>query len=244
MGVNKIEIKNIEVYYNDYPVIEDFSLDIVEGEIVAFFGPSGCGKSTLLKAVLGQVILNKGVVLLEGLPSDKYTKTIAYTPQDNQLLPWLTVEENVTLWSEESLKNRQSIPYSVAHALEVVELTRHKLKLPAHLSGGMARRAALARALATHADIFALDEVFVSVEKRIRKKLMVSIRNHVKERKITTLLISHDYEEAVFMADRIVVLSPGAGDIRKIVRVQLPEHRDENIFDSDVFKTSSMELIV
>ena len=132
---------------------------------------------------------------------------------------------------------------NVAEAIEAVELSESIKKMPYELSGGMARRTALARCLSTHSDIMLLDEAFVSVERRLRRKLMSTIRSHIKENEITAILVSHDYEEATFMADRIVFLSALPAQILKISDVNLPLIRKESIFESELFKKATLELL-
>lgn len=237
-----IKYENVDVTFATYPVIQRFSLDISRGEVISFFGPSGCGKSTLLKLLLGLLLPVNGKVSIDNIPASEYNGTMAYTPQDNQLLPWKSIEANIELWRKKS-ENGLKKAFSTKEAISIVELTEHKEKLPFQISGGMARRTALARCLATNSSIMALDEVFVSIEKSMRRRLMIGIRQHIKDKGITGVLISHDFEETVFMSDRIVVLTPGAGEIKKIIRVDLPSERDLTTFELNSFKTVSLDLI-
>ena len=239
-----ISISNLEIKYGKYTVIKDFNLEIKAGEIVTLFGPSGCGKSTILRSVLGQIEIESGNVQINGKVASKFKEPLAYTPQSNELLPWKTVAENVDFWYSQTLPFRTDNSISPDKALELVELDKQKHFLPKHLSGGMERRAALARCICTNSEFMLLDEAFVSVERRLRRKLMYDIRNSIKANNMTALIISHDYEEAVFMSDRILKLTANPTSISKIHTVNLPEHRTIDIFDSPIFEKDMLEVVL
>lgn len=239
-----IEFRDVSLAYGDDLVVEEFTLAVDQGEIVCLFGPSGCGKSTLLKSALGMLIPRQGAVDLEGVAADRYELPISYVPQDNELFRWLNVYENVTLWHRESRRD-SPMPGGVEpkEALEAVGLSSDGDKMPYELSGGMARRTALARGLATSGRVVLMDEAFISVERKLRRELMCSIRTHIKQNEISALLISHDFEEAIFMSDRVVVLSAVPARIDAVLRVELPPDRDMRVFDSPEFRQTAMNLI-
>ena len=236
-----ISFKNVSIKYGEYDILNDFNLEIKKGEVLTLFGPSGCGKTTLMKSILGITGPSKGSVLVNGMVAKNYTKIISYTPQDNQLLPWLTVEQNIKLWLKESNADKVSI----SDILEEVDLSNHKSKLIKELSGGMQRRTALARGMATKALIMCFDEVMVSIERGMRRKLMMYLRKYLKDNDITALLISHDHEEAVFLSDRIVVLSPAPTKILKEIDVNsyVGRDRNEELFDKDVFLSTCTKIV-
>jgi ABC-type nitrate/sulfonate/bicarbonate transport system ATPase subunit len=171
-----ISIKNLSVYYGATAVIENFSLDINKGEIITLFGPSGCGKSTVLKSILGIVEPVSGTVYIKGIAALSYNEPLAYTPQMNELLAWKSVLQNAELWYRESAKKiKQGYALSPAYALDYLELKEAANKLPGQLSGGMERRSALARCLATNSDIMILDEAFISIERSLSRVLQKDI---------------------------------------------------------------------
>lgn len=239
-----ISISNLEIKYGKYTVIKDFNLEIKAGEIVTLFGPSGCGKSTILRAVLGQIEIEAGSIKINDIPVSKFKEPLAYTPQSNELLPWKTVAENVEFWHAQTLSSKTENSILPDTAIKMVELDKQKHFLPKHLSGGMERRAALARCICTNSEFMLLDEAFVSVERRLRRKLMYDIRTAIKANNMTALIISHDYEEAVFMSDRILKLTANPTSISKIHTVNLPEHRTIDIFDKPIFEKDMLEVVL
>jgi len=240
-----ISFDNPKIFYEDFSVIESFRLNIQKGEIVTLFGPSGCGKSTLMKALINQISPeDKNSIRINGDSASEYSKPIAYTPQDNELLPWLNVYNNIRLWWKDSMNTDENI---IDEILDLLDLTFAKGKLPQALSGGMARRAALARCLATRSEIMCLDEVLVGIQRGFRRSLMVNTRRFLTKNSITTLIISHDYEEAVFMSDRIVLLSPSPTVISTPpiqVKSILGPNRNLNTFDSPKFNSISKQMFI
>lgn len=244
MGIDSniaIDISNIEIKYGNFSVIKDFSLQIPKGEIVTLFGPSGCGKSTILKAVLNQIQISSGSILIDCINSNSYKKSLAYTPQTNELLPWKTVLQNIELWYNDTIETKMESSINPSEALEMVELSNQQYLLPSQLSGGMERRTALARCISTNSEFILLDEAFIAVERRLRRKLMVDIRNHIKTNKMTALIISHDVEEAVFMSDRIIKLLANPTEVSIDYKVELQESRNNGTFDSASFAATVMQ---
>ena len=192
-----------------------------------------------MKALLNLIVPGKGKVFINTVEADKYKYIIGYVPQDNQLLPWQTLRENVDLWRKESGNKK---PFITDDILELMELADHGHKHPSNLSGGMQRRASLARGLATQTEILCLDEVLVSIERGLRKKIMMQMRKYIKKNNISAILISHDYEEAVYMSDRIYVLSAAPTEILKTINI-LEAERDLSFFDSDAFESYAQKMV-
>lgn len=239
-----IEYNNPIIKYGDFNVIESFNLKVEDGEIITLFGPSGCGKSTLMKGLLNLVVPeNLNSILIDNTPANQYSKPISYTPQSNELLPWLTVRENIELWANDS--NNDDIEI-VDKVITLLDLKDAQNKLPKELSGGMARRTALARCLATKSSIMCLDEVLVGIQRSFRRSLMVNLRAFLKKNQITTIIISHDHEEASFMSDRIVVLSPSPTTITKppiVVSDYLDNSRDVQVFLDPKFEIVNQQIV-
>lgn len=243
MGGLAVGILNLDVALSSTRIVEDVSVSTRFGEVTTFFGPSGCGKSTVLKCILGLVQPSSGVATIEGESPKDYHKPIAYTPQNSELLRWLDVESNVLLWHRESAASTSvRTGLSPQQAIEAVELSGACNKLPFELSGGMERRAALARCLATHSRVMLLDEAFTSVERRLRRKLMSYIRNHILVNEISALLVTHDIEEAVFMSDKVLMLTALPAQVSRTYDIPLPSVRDEKIFDTPAFDNAVLHL--
>lgn len=231
----QISFENISLTFGNNNIVEKFNLNIKDGEIVTFFGPSGCGKSSIMKLVLGIYTPIYGSVKINNTNADEYQHPISYVPQDNELLPWLSVKENIEVWS----KHSPNATLTVQKVIDMVDLHQHSTKLPSALSGGMSRRTALARGLATKSEILCFDEAMVGIEKTMRHKLLFNLRNHVKKNNATAIFISHDYEETIFLSDKIIVFSPPPTVISKTIDVNALSNnaeRDNNFLGSTIFK--------
>jgi NitT/TauT family transport system ATP-binding protein len=236
-----IEIEQLTIEYGDFRVIENLSFTVLPGEILTLYGPSGCGKSTIIKALLGQLPF-EGKISIGGAPSFLYKKPIGYVPQDNDLLPWKTVHQNVELWHSEQADGELSgLPSDQALALVGLQLAADKK--PAELSGGMQRRSILARALATNCELMLFDESFISIERPLRRKILTALRQYIKDRKITCISISHDLEEAVYMSDRIITLTANPTVATADIVNILPTQRDADIFDQRIFIEQTLALV-
>lgn len=234
-----VAFEDIAIEYGNYTILKNLSFEINKGEIVSLFGPSGCGKTSVMKALLGIVETKHGEIKIDKAHSGNYNKIVGYVPQDNQLLPWLTIEENIELWRYHSKNQNED---STTEILKIIGLHEHRNKLPKELSGGMQRRTALARGLVTNTEILCLDEVLVSIERGMRRDLMIWMRDYIKKNNITTLLISHDYEETVFMSDKVYVFSPSPTVILKTVEIK-SANRDIYYFTSKEFDVNAKKLV-
>ena len=215
-----IDIDGITVEYRSkgrsLRAIEDVSVTIGAGEFVAIIGPSGCGKSTLLRAVAHLIEPAAGHIRIGDMdPSDLVrSKRLGIAFQDHALLPWLDVEGNLELpWR---MAHRKPDPSRIADLIELVGLTGFEDARPRELSGGMRQRVSIARALALEPDVLLLDEPFGALDAVTRRRMNLELQQIWSERPTTTLLVTHDVGEAVFLADRIVVLSDRPGRVRAI----------------------------
>jgi ABC-type nitrate/sulfonate/bicarbonate transport system ATPase subunit len=205
-------------------VLENVSLEVREGEFVCIVGPSGCGKSTLLNIIAGFLPPTRGSVIVEGenVTGPDFRRIFVF--QENGVFPWLTVEENVGFGLLR--KPEQERKRIVAHYIELVGLTGFERAYPRELSGGMRQRAEIARALAANPDIIYMDEPFGALDFITRLKMRADlIRIWQTERK-TILFVTHDIEEAVQLADRVLVMSQRPATIHTVVPVDLARPRD------------------
>ena len=209
--------------------LESISLDVGRGEFVAILGPSGCGKTTLLQIIAGLILPSGGSVMLDGRAVSAPPPEMVYLFQQysKSLLPWRTVLGNVGLALE--AKGRLSgkeIATRSAHYLGMVGLTGFGDHYPWQLSGGMQQRVAIARALAAEPQVLLLDEPFSAVDALTRIELQSLVLDLWAENGLTILLITHDVEEAVFLADRIAVLSNRPSIVEKVEATGLPRPRE------------------
>jgi NitT/TauT family transport system ATP-binding protein len=205
------------------------SFTVAEGELVSIVGPSGCGKSTLLRCIGGLIPVTTGQVVLRGVPVDTVPDGLAVVLQDygRSLFPWLTVRDNVAMPLRRTTRSRVERRDAADAALAAVGLPEVGDKYPWQLSGGMQQRTAIARALACDPVLLLMDEPFGSVDAQTREDLEDLVLRVRGERGITTLVVTHDIDESVYLSDRIIVLTPGPGRVREDLPVNLPAPRDQ-----------------
>lgn len=211
----KLSFQNIKKNFAGLHVIEDFSRDIDEGQLVALVGPSGCGKSTLLHIAAGLEKPSAGNILADGKPVQGPHPERTLMFQENALYPWLTLGQNVALALEfQNVDKKQARTQAVAW-LEKVKLKGFEDYYPHQVSGGMRQRAALARAFISHPKVLLLDEPFGALDALTRMTLQDALRDLIREARPTVLLVTHDVDEALFLADRILVFSARPATVLK-----------------------------
>ncbi len=205
-------------------VLERINLEVAPGEFVCIVGPSGCGKSTLLNIVGGFLSQTRGEALVENRPVTGPDPRRIFVFQENGVFPWLTVRENIgfgLLAIPEAEREK-----TVAHYIEMVGLTGFENNYPRELSGGMRQRVEIARALAANPDIIYMDEPFGALDFITRLKMRADLVRIWQTEKKTILFVTHDIEEAVQLADRVIIMSRRPATIQKVVPVNLPRPRD------------------
>jgi iron(III) transport system ATP-binding protein len=210
-----LSVRNVTKEFGTFKALDDVSLDIFAGEFVAFLGPSGCGKTTLLRAISGLDVQTRGEIWQDGrdvsrLPVGRRDFGIVF--QSYALFPNLTIDDNVAYGLVATGRPRAAIQARVKELLELVGLGDQGGKYPAQLSGGQQQRVALARALALSPGLLLLDEPLSALDARVRARLRGEIRDLQKRLGVTTIMVTHDQEEALTMADRIVVMNRGRID--------------------------------
>jgi NitT/TauT family transport system ATP-binding protein len=209
--------------------VSGVSFTVAEGELVSIVGPSGCGKSTLLRCVGGLIPATGGRVVLRGAPVESVPDGLAVVLQDygRSLFPWLTVRDNVAMPLRRTTGSRSERRAAADAALAAVGLPGSGDKYPWQLSGGMQQRTAIARALACDPVLLLMDEPFGSVDAQTREDLEDLVLRVRAERSVTTLVVTHDIDESVYLGDRVIVLTPQPGRVRDDLRVNLPAARDQ-----------------
>jgi sulfonate transport system ATP-binding protein len=228
-----VQIDHLNKYFEDVHALEDISLSVEEGEFLSVIGVSGCGKSTLIRIIGGLETASSGTVLVNGQAVLKPTRKIGFVFQDHRLLPWLTVTENIRLALNKDEKNQKE---TVEKYLTLVGLEKFADAYPKQLSGGMAQRVAIARSLANRPDILLLDEPFGALDAMTRISMQLELQKIWKAQKTTMILITHDIDEAVYLGQRVVVMSPRPGKIKKIVPVSNICHYDRTGTDFAITK--------
>ncbi|AUA58072.1 Aliphatic sulfonates import ATP-binding protein SsuB [Achromobacter spanius] len=203
-----LNFDHVHKHFGDLPVVDGFTSEIKAGELVALVGPSGCGKSTLLHLAAGLEMPTQGSVLADGKPvaGPHPSRTLVF--QEHALYPWLTLEDNVALALEFQNVAKKRARESAREWLARVSLAGFEHYYPHQVSGGMRQRAALARAFIAQPQTMLMDEPFGALDALTRLSLQDVLRQLIAQEKPTVLLVTHDVDEALFLADRIVVFSP------------------------------------
>ena len=228
-----LEIGNLAKTYGEgekaTEALRDVSFVVEDGEFVCVVGPSGCGKTTLLKCVAGLLRPTRGDVILRGRRIAEPPEEMALVFQEygRSLMPWASVRNNVLLPLRHKSLGRDERGRLVEEALESVGLTRFIDHYPWQLSGGMQQRVAIARALAYQPSILLMDEPFASVDAQTRAELEDLVLRVREEYRITILFVTHDIDESVYLADRVVVLTHSPTEVKEIVQVDLGRPRDQ-----------------
>lgn len=209
-----------------FTALDHISLQIENGEFICLLGPSGCGKTTLMNSIAGFETLTEGSITIDGqkvkAPSEKYVTIF----QNYGLLPWRTVEKNVELGLETLKVPKQERKQIAMKYLQLVGLENFAKRHPAQLSGGQQQRVAIARGLAVDPEILFMDEPFGALDAITRYKLQDDLLHITKSQNKTVIFVTHDIDEAVFLADKIVVMSPNPGRIKAVIPIGLGSHRD------------------
>ena len=226
-----LEIENIYYDYREkeelYPVLSDINLSVEEGEFICIIGPSGCGKTTLFNILVGLDRPDQGKIKLKGEDITCTRGHIAYMPQKDLLFPWRTIIENLLLGVEINKGDLEAARKEAENLIPLFGLEGFADSYPEQLSGGMKQRAALLRTVLTHHDILALDEPFGALDALTRSKMQDWILSIKAELNKTILFITHDIEEAITLADRIIVLKGSPAAVVKELKLELPYPRQK-----------------
>jgi putative spermidine/putrescine transport system ATP-binding protein len=209
---HRLTLRGVTHRFGEFTAVQGIDLDIAGGELVALLGPSGCGKSTLLRIIAGFIAQSQGSVLFDGEPVDHLApnrRGAGIVFQNYALFPHMSVAENVAYGLEARHTPKARIAPRVAEMLRLVHMDAFADRLPRQLSGGQQQRIALARALAVDPKILLLDEPFGALDKNLRLDMQIEVKRLQREYGITTILVTHDQEEALSMADRIAVMNKG-----------------------------------
>ncbi len=223
----KLEVRGVEMVFPGPPamrVLEPVDLDVREGEFICLLGPSGCGKSTFLQIVAGFIKPTKGTVVIDGRPVAGPDRKRIFVFQERGVFPWLTVEQNIAFGLADLPRDERA--KRVKDHVELVGLTGFERAYPHELSGGMKQRVEVARALAVDPDMLFLDEPFGALDSMTRLTMRSELLRIWQAAKKTIIFVTHDVEESVQLADRVVVMSARPAKIQRIVEIDIPRPRE------------------
>lgn len=228
-----IKIKNLNKFYlsaDGEPVqaLKNINLNVKDGEFVCIVGPSGCGKSTLLEIVAGLLDHTSGEILLDDTPVKGTSRDIGVVFQDASLLPWKTIKKNIAFGMDIAGVPKQTQEERLEKYIKMMNLTGFENKYPSQLSGGMRQRAGIARTLVMNPKAILMDEPFSAVDHLTRCTLQDELIRIRQEERKTVIFITHDINEAVYLADRVVLLTPRPGEIQEEYRIDIPYPRSRS----------------
>lgn len=241
MGSLKIATRHI---YKDYiskkkqvRALEDVSIEILENDFVTIVGPSGCGKSTLLRILAGLDFPTQGEILVNGKVVTSPGEDRGMVFQSYTLFPWMTVEDNIKFGLKLRRLPEAEINGIVEQYLERIQLTKFKKSYPKELLGGMKQRVAIARALANRPEVLLMDEPFGALDPHTKEQMQLLLREIWEIEKPTIIFITHDIDEAVFLSNRLYIMSARPGKIKQIENIFLPYRRQvEMKYEADFIK--------
>ena len=234
-----LEIKNVSKVFHtkdkDVEAIRNVSFNVKEGEFISIIGASGCGKTTLLRLIAGLEKNYGGNILLDGKKVEKAGLDRGVIFQEHRLLPWLTVEENLTIGLDGTKKELQDL---AREYLKKVDLENFEKVYPSQLSGGMAQRVSIARALMRRPRILLLDEPLGALDALTRMNMQAEIDRIREEEKTTMIMVTHDIDEAIFLGDKVVVMKPRPAEVDQIISIKIPRPRLRNSEDFAFYRNT------
>lgn len=225
------------------PILADVSLSVGAGEVVALFGPNGCGKSTLLNVVAGLESATRGTVSIAGKSVDESKIGFVFQNYQDSLFPWLTVRDNVAFPLEIEGSSKSDARKAADEILKLVRLDASADRFPYELSGGMRQLVAICRAMVVKPDVLLLDEPCSALDYATTKRVELDMLRLWGANPCPVICVSHDVDEAVLLADRVVVLSPKPGAIKEIVEVNLPRPRTLDMLTSPEFNAARAHVL-
>jgi NitT/TauT family transport system ATP-binding protein len=243
----RIELRDVAVTFPSsgeerLVALDGVDLVVEPGEIVALIGPNGSGKSTLLRIIAGLLTPDRGAVAIDGAPVLGPSPRVGIVFQEPRLLPWRTTEENVAYPLELAGVIRREREGRVARLLQTVGLEGAEGLIPSRMSGGMRQRAALARTLATEPRVLLLDEPFSALDELTRERLNVELLEIARRERATVLIVTHSVQEAIFLADRVVVLSARPGNVVADIAVDLARPRSIGDLDAAIVTSTAQAI--
>lgn len=240
---NKLELKNIKKTFEDTFAIENISLTLKQGEFVSIIGPSGCGKSTLFNIISGLIKEDEGTVLIDGQMVENRKGLVSYMYQKDLLLPWSKIIDNVSLPLRIQNVSKKEARNQVKNLFHTFGLEGFEYKYPHQLSGGMRQRAALMRTYVYSKSVMLLDEPFGGLDALTKAKMQDWLLNTIKNLDVSILFITHDIEEAIYLSDKIYIMSERPSTIIEELTINLPRPRHRELMVTDIFNNYKLKLL-
>ena len=224
-----LQFENVSFRYaeDDFDMMRNLNFQVEDREFVSIIGASGCGKSTIFRLINGLEKLQQGRILVDGRPVQELKNYSAFMPQKDLLFPWRTIEKNICLPMELAKVPKAEQEKRCKEVLEQVGLSEYAKKYPKDLSGGMKQRVAFARTLLSGADLLLLDEPFSALDYLTRVDMQEWLLHQWEHYHKTILFITHDVEEAIILAQRVVIMCARPGRVKEIVDIDIPYPRDQ-----------------
>lgn len=236
-----IEVKYLSVTINQLEILKEIDLTIPQNTFTSIIAPSGAGKSTLLKVLTGILKPSSGTILIDGQETSKLNTLFSYMPQENMLLPWLSVYQNVTLYKK--INHKAIDKKQVLNDLTLFGLKEYQHFLPLQISGGMQQRTALLRTMLNPAPYLLLDEPFGSLDAMTRSQMQDWLLSLPDEMKRTTILVTHDIEEAIYLSDQIFVLSSRPAKVLATIKISSVERTRSWLVGQAALKQEIYQLL-
>jgi NitT/TauT family transport system ATP-binding protein len=244
-GAGRLVARDIAVRFGGLKgtlALDGMDLEVERGEVVAIIGPNGCGKSTFLRVVAGLLAPDRGGVTLDNRPIQGPDPRIGLVFQEPRLLPWRSVADNVTYPLELAGWHRERRAERLRELLELVGLTAAAEVRPVHLSGGMRQRTAIARALALSPELLVLDEPFSALDALTRERFNLELLDLWEKTDTTIVIVTHSIPEAILLADRVVVMTPGPGRVAAVVPIDAPRPRSLALLDGTIVSSAATKI--
>ena len=222
----KVKVNHLTKKFGDLLVLDDMSFDVMDGDLLCVVGPTGCGKTTFLNSLTKIYDITSGEILLDGQKVDTRKQNIAYIFQGDSTMPWLTVEENVGFGLKVKKVPEAKKKEQVEKYLDIVGLTKYRKYYPKQLSASMLQRVSIARAFATEPDLLLMDEPYGQLDIELRFKLEDELVKLWQMTKTTVLFITHNIEEAVYLGNKIMILTNKPTTVKTTIENTLPRPRD------------------
>ncbi|WP_130806426.1 ABC transporter ATP-binding protein [Senegalia massiliensis] len=232
---NKIELKHISKSFEDLLIVDNITIELKEKEFVTILGPSGSGKSTVFNMISGLIKPDEGNIYIEGEDYTSKTGRVSYMYQKDLLMPWKNIIDNVSLPLVLKGTGKKEAREIVKEYFNVFGLAGFEYKYPYQLSGGMKQRASLFRTYMFSEDIILLDEPFGGLDAITKSKMQIWLLDVLKELKASIFFITHDVEEAIFLSDRIYILSERPAKVKEEIVIDLPRPRSKSIVTTNKF---------
>ena len=240
-----IRIEHVsQIWPGGVAALQDIELEIARGEFVCLLGPSGCGKSTLLNAIAGFVLPSQGRVTIDGQPVTQPGPDRGMVFQEYALFPWLSVAQNIAFGLEVKGSERAAVHARVEQLLQLFKLSEFRDRFPKDLSGGMRQRVAIARVLAIEAPIMLMDEPFAALDALTRRSLQDELLKIWAQFRCTVVFVTHSIDEALYLADRIAVMTYRPGTLKRQLRIALERPRDPSAPEFNTLKRELTELVM